>query len=169
MLERLLKGAAQLGGVLLLVLASMITVDVFVRWITGRPIIGVFEIAEILLLVTTFLAMGLLHYRNRELRVDLLSGRARGVTARVLSSLDSLLALAFFALLLWSGIREWQDAVAYGAVRRGLVEIPSTVPIGGLVIGVFLTCLALLRRLVDQVRGASHAEGAAAEDQGSGD
>ncbi len=157
-LERLLIYSAWVSGIALFCLAAMITVDVFVRWLTGRPFIGVFEVSQVILVVVTFLAIGLVQYRQRQLRVDIFSARAKGLSARLLTVLDCVIGLAFFGLLLWTGGMEWVKAYTGEYLRRGMVEIPTAIPLAFLVIGTFFMCLTLLFRLITALFGNAEAE-----------
>ena len=152
-LARLLIYSAWVSGIALFCLAAMITVDVFVRWLTGRPFIGVFEVSQVILVVVTFLAIGLVQYRQRQLRVDIFSARAKGLPARFLTALDCVVGLAFFGLLLWTGGLEWVKAYTGGYLRRGMVEIPTAIPLAFLVVGTFFMCLTLTFRLISTLIG----------------
>lgn len=147
-----LRTCASLSGLGLFLLAVMITSDVLVRWLTGRPIIGVFEIAEVLFVLVTFLAVALVYQDDRQLRVDALSGLARGRTAASLRLLDGVAGLLFFGVVVWTGGAEWLKAYLGGFLRRGLVEIPSAILLGFIVFGSLLLCAVLLAIVAASVR-----------------
>ncbi|MGQ0662808.1 MAG: TRAP transporter small permease [Pseudomonadota bacterium] len=154
--ERIWRGIlyffALLSGILLFCLAAVVTTDVLMRYATGRPIIGVFEVAEILLVFVTFFAVGFVQHSGRQLRVDALSHRARGRTAAALAVFDGFMALIVFGILLVTGWRELGKAMAGGFLRRGLIEIPTAVPLSVLVFGTALLCVAILVGLVAGLR-----------------
>jgi TRAP-type C4-dicarboxylate transport system permease small subunit len=149
--------AAALGGFLLFFLSFLITVDVLVRWIFGRPFVGVFETSEVIFLVLTFMAAGLTQQAGRQMRVEILVSRLHGKPKDIVNVFADLLGLSFFSLLLWEGCSEWIDAWNGHFVRRGMIEIPNTIHLGFLVIGSLLLCLNFLRGILAGLRRASSA------------
>jgi TRAP-type C4-dicarboxylate transport system permease small subunit len=161
-----LRACAGLSGLGLFLLSVMITGDVMVRWLTGRPIIGVFEIAEVLFVLVTFFAVALVYRDDRQLRVDALSALARGRTAASLRLLDGIAGLLFFFVVLWTGGAEWLKAYLGGFLRRGLVEIPSAIPLGFIVLGSLLLCAVLLAIVGASLRRLIARSGNGAADAG---
>lgn len=152
-----LRAFANFGAIGLILLSVMVTVDVGVRWLTGRPFVGVFEISEVLLVVVTFSAVGLVHLDNRQMSVDILSSHARGKTAAGLRLFDALVGLLVFGLLLWKSWEEFWKAYHGGYARRGMLEIPTAIPLGFIVLGalcIVVSLLFILRRSIRQLAGA---------------
>lgn len=147
MMERLLSPFAIVSGLMLALLSTMVTTDVLVRWYTGRPIIGVFEVAESMLVYCTFFALALVQLRNQQLSVDILSSRTRGRFAGVLRLIDRLASLLIYGVIVWFTGHEWIKAYQGGFLRRGMFEIPTTVLLSAIVIGAALVCLVLLWQL----------------------
>lgn len=141
---RLLGGLARLGGLGLLALAGMISVDITYRWLFGRPILGVFEFSEILLLALTFMSIAYVQFVGRQLTIDILSARARGRLASGLMALDAVAGLAFFGILLWTSVIDWWEAYHGGFLGRGMLEIPTALPLGFVVVGTALMVVTLL-------------------------
>jgi TRAP-type C4-dicarboxylate transport system permease small subunit len=146
MLECLLRWLTILGAVFLLCLAATVTTDVTVRWLTGRPIVGVLEIAEVALLSMTFLTLPYVHYLSKELNVDVLRSRATGVMGRSLSVLDVIASAAFFALLSVTATQDFLTAAERGYTGRGMIAIPTAMPLAIVAAGSLLTLVALLAR-----------------------
>jgi len=98
---------------------------------------------------------------NRQLSVDILSSRARGRTAAGLKVFDALIGLVVFGLLLWKSWEEFGKALAGNFLRRGMIEIPTAIPVGFIVAGSFCIAVSLvfiLRQSVAQVAGAEKAD-----------
>lgn len=160
-LRAVLMAFAYLGAVGLLALSVMVTADVALRWLTGRPFVGVFELSEVLLVLVTFSAVGLVHLDNRQLSVDILAVRARGRTAAALRIFDAVVGILVFGLLLWKSWEEFWKAVHAGFLRRGMIEIPTAIPVGFIVLGSLCIVVSLLFILWRSVRQLSGAEGGA--------
>jgi TRAP-type C4-dicarboxylate transport system permease small subunit len=150
--ERTLFPIAVLAGLMLGLLSIMVTADVAVRWITGRPLIGVFEVAETMLVYCTFLALAYVQLKNQQLRVDILSSRARGRVAGLLNALECIASLFVYgAIALFAG-REWVKAYYGGFLRRGMFEIPNTYLLAPITIGAALVVLVLIWQFVKACR-----------------
>jgi TRAP-type C4-dicarboxylate transport system permease small subunit len=143
-LDRLLNAAALLGGAALLAMAVMISADVLRRALLGRPFTGVFEATETLLVAVIFLVLGLVEWQHRQLNVDILVIRARGRLRLAFVVLDKALTVLVLGILLWFSAAEWHKAWTGGFLRRGMVEIPTAIPLGVLVVGTALTLAAAL-------------------------
>lgn len=150
--DSLLLRSCTLSGVLLLVLAVFIVLDVLGRWALGRPITGVFETSEVAFVLVTFFALGWTHRQGRQMRIDIVSGRVRGRPAHALEAVANLLALAFFGMVLWRAGTQWLEAWRIWDVRPGLVQIPTIIPIGAIIAGTVLLGLTLLAGIVTDVR-----------------
>jgi TRAP-type C4-dicarboxylate transport system permease small subunit len=146
--DRLFNLAATTAAVILFLLAVMITIDVLMRWLIGTSIVGIFEVSQVALLAITFLVLGYVQHAGQQLTVDILSARARGPVAILLALLNSLISLVVFGALLWAGIAEWWNAYSGSYMRRGLIDIPTTIPLGFLVLGTGLVVLALILGLL---------------------
>ena len=95
------------SGLLFFLLSLAITLDVIVRWIVGKPIVGVFEISQIVFLACTFLVLGLVQNRERHIRVDILISMLQGRPRRIMEAAVGLLGLGLFTILLYVGCKEW--------------------------------------------------------------
>jgi len=162
--HRILTAFAYLGALGLLALSLMITADVAMRWFSGRPFVGVFEISEVLLVLITFSAVGLVHMENRQLSVDILSSRARGRTAAGLRLFDAIIGILVFGLLVWKSWEEFGKAYAGGFLRRGMIEIPTTIPVGFILAGsacIVVTLVFIGWRSLARLSGKSGGDGPA--------
>ncbi len=146
MLHGALYVLAVIAGICLLVIAVMTTVDVTVRWLTGVPITGVYEIAQILLLTMTCLGLPYLHLQGRELSVDILRARAKGRVRKSLDALDHVVTVGFFVLLAWTAWTDFSRAILGGFRAQGMLRIPTSIPLGLVLVGSILVILALLAR-----------------------
>ncbi len=147
-LEQVYRWSARFAGAVLFLLAVMITADVMKRWITGKPIIGVFEISEVSFLILTFMALGLLKYLDREMIVDPIRARIKGRPKYALTIFAALLGLFFWGFITWLGWGDWLRAYQIHDVHMGLVAIPLVLPLAFLVFGSALLCINLLTDII---------------------
>ena len=149
---RLLAWLTWLSGLGLLALAAMITVDIAYRWLFGRPVLGVFEFSEILLLAITFMTIAYVQFTGRQLTIDILSARARGRLAAGLVVLDAVAGLAFFGILLWTGAIDWWEAYHGEFLGRGMLKIPTALPLGFVLVGTAMLVVTLFLVLFHAAR-----------------
>jgi TRAP-type C4-dicarboxylate transport system permease small subunit len=149
---RILQAFAALNGLIVLSLALMITTDVLVRWLSGRPLVGVFEISRVLFVPVIFLTLALVQWTDRQVRVDALVANATGRLRVGVRGIDQILALTFFLVLLWTGWESWIEAFRGGFVGMGMLGIPHAWPMGFLVFGTLLTVITLVLLLLRSIR-----------------
>lgn len=151
--DRVLAVCAAISAITLFVLAMMVTVDVAVRYFTGRPLTGVFEVSRVLLLLITFMALGPVQRENAQLQVDAFRVRLRGAPARAATGLAEGLSLAAFGILLWSGSDQFMRAWTYGYVEQGLVQIPKWIPFGFLLLGCAVVAVTIVLKFAWLISG----------------
>ncbi len=142
LIGRIMGWVAMFAGALLFLMALTVSTDVVKRAITGKPILGVFEGVEMLLVAVTMGVLGLVEWQHRQLNVDVFTHRARGRFAVLLVVLDKALALLLIGILVKMAADEWLKAWNGWYLRRGMVEIPIVVPLGLILIGAVLCWLA---------------------------
>jgi TRAP-type C4-dicarboxylate transport system permease small subunit len=150
--SKLLSVMTSISAVLLYVLAFLVTLDVTYRWLMGRPVAGVFEVSEVLLLAITFLALAGVQASNRQLSVDILTSEVTGRRKSALRLLDATAASVFFLVLLWTGWVDFRESLSMGLQGSGLVRIPTAVPLGLLVFGTLVMLITLARQLFQDMR-----------------
>lgn len=143
-LNRVLQGASALGAMALIAISVLITADVCLRWLTGRSIAGVFEVSSVLLVMATFLPLGLVLFRHEQLRVDIIFDWVRGRVTAGLAAIDVATGLIVFGVLLWITTEEFHKAYQGRFLLRGMVEIPTWIPLGMIWAGTALVVLTLL-------------------------
>jgi TRAP-type C4-dicarboxylate transport system permease small subunit len=129
LLEKIYSASATVGGGALFIISLLITADVLIRWLAGKPIGGVFEITEVAFLIIVFLSMAFTQYSNRQIRIDILYTLLNKKIRSLFDVINGIAGLIFFGILLWTGTEEFIIAMNGNYVRRGLVEIPTLTPI----------------------------------------
>jgi TRAP-type transport system small permease protein len=131
------------AAVIILLMMLLTTLDVVLRYAFNRPLVGVYELQEFMLVGVVFLALAYVQSSNGHIYVDLLTNRfsERGQTAlRIFSHAVSLL---IFGLITWQGgLRAW-TALITGQSREGLISYPLWPAKWVLTIGVGFFCLRL--------------------------
>jgi TRAP-type C4-dicarboxylate transport system permease small subunit len=151
-LAALFRAAALLGALGLMAIALMTTADVSMRWLTGRAIGGVFELSGVLLVLVTFLPLGLVLFEDRQLRVDILPELLNGRPLAALDLLDCAIGILVFGLLLSVATDEFEKAYQGRFLLRGLIQIPTWIPTLMIWVGAVAAVFALAFKVIDAIR-----------------
>lgn len=142
--RRIFVTLARCGGLILMLLAVMVTADVTVRAATGRPFTGVFELTRLFLLIAVCLALAPVQYFDAHLRVDILSVRFKGAARTLSTMLDRILTLVAFGMIGWVAAKEGFRAFSGGFLQPGIIQIPSYIPLAFVLFGTVSVCITVL-------------------------
>ncbi len=145
------KAANAVGVSLLLVMAFLITADVFMRYAFNSPILGSLEITEFMLAVVVFMGLAYAQSQRAHVGVDLV---VQKLPPRLAASVDSvvlLLAVFIYALIAWKTYGNAMQSLRTG-LESDILGIPHF-PFRMLVpFGSALLCLELLATLEEKLR-----------------
>ena len=119
--------------------------DVVLRAVANKPIRGTFEIVELLLACTFFLALPASFLRDEHIVVDIVDGVApRRVP--LLKRIALAIAVALLAAMAWQGWISARDAVAFNDVTSDLAlpRLWYWIPVLAGMIGACLAAAAML-------------------------
>ena len=140
-----------IGGLAILAITLLGGFDIIMTAIIGRPLHGVFEATQTLMVIAVFLGLGMIHldraYINVEVGYELLPPRGK----RLSEALTLLLMLGFFSALAWRG---WSNAIhswRVGEYTPGVVQFPVYPAKFALAVG---ATLAVICCLIDLFSGA---------------
>lgn len=115
-------GAVALVCLLFLMFGT--TLDVAVRAMTGRPLSGIFEMAELSMVLVVFLGLGWTKRDNAHIRVTLLLERVPANVRRVLETLSWSAAALLLLLLAIPSTHDAMHSFAIREFRWGHIEFP---------------------------------------------
>ncbi|MCW4385493.1 TRAP transporter small permease [Salinibacterium sp. SYSU T00001] len=118
------KWFAIVSAVLCGALALLLTAEVVMRASTGGSIRGLFEIAELGLVMTVFLGLAQAEVNGTHVRVTLLTDRLRPAVANRLRGVALLLACLFLGWMSIELIERAIDSFIGGEYRTGLLNFP---------------------------------------------
>ena len=137
----------QLGGVLLLVAAVLVFVQIVLR-ACNLSLSGLYEIAAFCALWSVFLTAGVGIQRNIHVRVDVVLMICPPRLAHTLNLISSLLVCSICAVLLYSGYLLVEESLMFGDTTLGMISIPMWIPQLIMPIGGFLMLVHAVAHLV---------------------
>jgi len=124
MLKPLHQAALGLASLAILSMALIGGLDVVSSVAFSKPIPGVYEATELLMVCTTVLAMGSLQARRMSIAVDVVSSRLPPGAQRGVFLLSNLIGLCLFGLIAWQGWLIAWESVRTLEYAQGSVQIP---------------------------------------------
>lgn len=124
MLRRASAGLALLAGAVLLATALLTTVSVTLRWLSGQPVKGDFELVS---LGSGLAVLGFLAWATHQRANILVDSFTTWLPARVNAALDGFWSLVWAAVALLIAERMWQgalDTFRSGTRTMGLLALP---------------------------------------------
>jgi len=128
MVDRLAKGGLLTSaGVAYMVMAGVV-VDVLLRYLVGRPIVGMYEAVTVCCVVLGFYGLPQTMVVKREIRVDIIARRFTGKGGSILEVVYAILGALVFGLLTYSSWKAsawtYQQKMLFGET----VELPVCIP-----------------------------------------
>jgi TRAP-type C4-dicarboxylate transport system permease small subunit len=149
--------AAWIAGVAVLAMALLGGLDVVSTIALGRPLNATVEATEILMVISSFMCLGLLHKRRAYIAVDLLRANGGLALRKVLDWFALVLMAGYFGLIAWRGWEHAFDSLAVREFSSGLVRIPLYPSKFALAFGM---SVAVLWCLVEMLKGGLFRESA---------
>ena len=141
------------GGVLMLTVATLVTLSVLMRWLAGDGISGDFELVQIATALGAFTFLPFCQARRGNVIVDTFTSNLPRRAVVMLDALWDLLYAAIIAVLSWRLVLGARDAFASQTTSM-VLGIPQGYAIGACaVMGAFLTLVAAMTA-ARLVRGA---------------
>ena len=138
---------AYVGAFSLFVIMCLTTADVVGRYIFNRPITGVFELTEYLVLILIFSFIGYTQSQKSHVAVDLLMGKVPEKIKVLIDIGNHVACLILMILITWMGVEKAFDLRAVGEASPNL-QIPAYPFAFFLVLGCVVMCIELLRDII---------------------
>lgn len=124
MLTALHRVALWIASLSVLVMALLGGVDVIAATGFGKPLPGIYEATELLMVVTTMLAMSTLQARRMNISVDLVYRRMPRLGQKVVFLISTLIGLSLFGLIAWRGWLLAWESIRQLEYTQGGIQIP---------------------------------------------
>jgi TRAP-type C4-dicarboxylate transport system permease small subunit len=132
-----------LAAIFLAAMMLLTVADVALRAVFNKPIHGTFELIELCLACTIFLALPAVFLRDEHLVVDVVDHFARPAVVKVLDLFGAIASLAVLAVMFWQMVPLARDMQEFGDVTADL-SIPKIFYWVPVLLGVGASALATL-------------------------
>ena len=139
-----------LGALSLFTMMCLTTVDVVGRYLFNRPITGVFELTEYLVLILIFSFIGYTQSKKGNVAVDILLPLLPPKMKKLIDVANHLICLTLMGLITWMGVEKALELRAVGEASPNL-HIPAYPFVFYLVQGCFVMCIELFRFIVQLI------------------
>ena len=139
-----------LGAFSLFAMMGLTTVDVVGRYIFSRPITGVFELTEYLVLILIFSFIGYTQSQKGHVAVDILLPLLPPKLKKLIVVANHLVCLALMGLITWMGVAKALELRVVGEASPNL-HIPAYPFAFYLVLGCLVMCIELLRSVIQLI------------------
>jgi TRAP-type transport system small permease protein len=139
---------AYVGAGALFVMMCLTAADVIGRYLFNRPITGVFEVTEYLVLILIFSFIGYTQSQKGHVAVDLLLVRFPARIRLLIEIGNHLVCLLLMGLITWMGVQKALELKEVGEASPNL-HIPAYPFVFFLVLGCMVMCIELLRDMLE--------------------
>ena len=144
--DRTIDLLAFVAGILIILMMLAVGSEVVTRYFMNRAIVGVVDVAEILILYITFMAAAWLLKGDGHVKMDLVFNRLKPRAQTSLIIGTSIIAAIICFILFWYGAMVTWDHFQRGIEEVGIMEIPTFAVVLIIPIGGFLLFVQFLRR-----------------------
>lgn len=139
--EKINQWMATLSVFIIFIMMVSITVDVGLRFLVGKPIIGVVELNRTLLVVVVFFTLGYAQVRKQHINVEFLINKLSEKRKSLTLTLNTLLALVIITMITYGAISTAYVSTIEGEHEVGLLNYPIWPGRIALALGLFMLCM----------------------------
>jgi len=143
-LTQLARFSAVLGGMGILAIAIMVTMDVFARKFFGTSLGGATELSGLIFAIGTVIAYPFMLLDRASIRIDVVYAKLRVKARAILDFVAMAVVLYFGGMLTHSAYELLTRSWRLNSVTNGVLSVPLWIPQSLWVLGLFLLTLTAL-------------------------
>ena len=149
--NRLLNSLAVVGGVIVLIIALLVTIAVLSRYYFGKPLAWTIEIIEYSLLYLTFLGGAWLLREGGHVRIDILLPLLPRKMNKLVNLLPDIIGIVVSFCLLWSGSKITIESYFAGTILYKFLGVPRYLIFWIIPFGSFLLLIQFLKLFAQHI------------------
>lgn len=144
------KSVNNIGVSILMLMMLMMVLDIILRLLFNRPILGTYELVEFMMAVTVFFGFSYTQIEKGHISVEMFIRKAPKRVRAVIEATNYLVGMLLFIMMCWGGIQQVKNVYLKGDVSAALL-IPVWPFVIAVVIGSGLMGLVLLKDVISCV------------------
>ena len=149
---------AVIAGILLATMALIVTYNVIMRYFVNRPPVWAIETTEYIMVYATFLAAAWVLKHDGHVKIDIILVMLSKKRQYALSVLVSVLGIVACGLLAWYGMKATYSLYSREVIMMKMTPWPKWVLVAPIPIGVLLTFIQFIRKLISLIATKEVAE-----------
>jgi TRAP-type transport system small permease protein len=101
----------------LVVMMGITVANVFMRYIFNAPIVGAYDLVEICMTISVFLALPAVIFEGQPVVIDLIDGLVSPQAVKALKNVANAAAAIILCFVFWAMLKPAHDAYLYGDVK----------------------------------------------------
>ncbi|GIK81422.1 MAG: TRAP transporter small permease [Pseudorhodoplanes sp.] len=143
------------GGVIMVLLAAAVLVDVIARYFLNYSIPGLYELMQLGLVIIVYFGIAYAQQKGDHVRIELLDRDTWPGLQKALLTIGEAAGATFCALVFWRAGQNALVAWETGDTMSGLIPWPTWPAVAAVPLGFLLLGLRLLFDMVKRLRGES--------------
>ncbi|MBM3211991.1 TRAP transporter small permease [Candidatus Poribacteria bacterium] len=148
--HRISQVVNSVGIGIIVAMMLLTTVDVSLRYLFNRPILGSVELTEFMMLLVVALGLAYTQLKKGHIFVELIVSRFSSRVQAVIESIGFFLCLVMYLLIVWQAVVQAKVQWVHG-VKTGALMIPKYPFYFILAFGCLLLCLVFLIDLIESL------------------
>lgn len=101
----------------LVVMMGMTVANVFMRYVFNAPIVGAYDLVEICLTISVYLALPAVIFEGQPVVIDLIDGLVSARAVKVMKMIANTAGIVILCFIFWAMLKPAHDAYIYGDVK----------------------------------------------------
>lgn len=153
LIDRVSTAAGSFAGWIMVAVSAFIGYEILSRALFSQPSVWVYDISTYSLVWFTFIAAGFVLKEKKHLAVDLMIALAAPRVKAASELLSLLLMLGFIGFMLVYSYQDMAHTFATGELEPTIIRTPAYMVLAGMVLGLFIFCVQIIRELCRAVAG----------------
>jgi tripartite ATP-independent transporter DctM subunit len=143
---------AGIGFLFLMIVVTFI--DVILRYIFNRPMVGIIEVTEVMMIAAIFLAIAHTYNVKGHISVDIITSKLEPRARITMESANNLIGLGIFAVVVWQTLAKTLWFAKVNAVHSNYFLIPSAPFAAIITLGCLILLLLIIRDFLTNINEA---------------
>ncbi|MCL6476928.1 MAG: TRAP transporter small permease [Peptococcaceae bacterium] len=138
------KMVNNIGVSILMFMMIVMVLDILLRLLFNKPILGLYELVEFMMVVTVFFGFSYTQIEKGHISVEMFVRKAPERVRTVIEAINHFVGMVLFLMICWGGLQQVKNVYLKGDVSAAL-SIPVWPFVIAVVIGSTLMSLVLLK------------------------